>query len=81
MLCLLLEDKTEKEVHLYVGLETLRQEKIHAKFSKHECWLSEVQFTGHVANQKCVMANPTQILAIMQWEVPQVSLKYDVLRG
>ena len=34
MICLLLEDKTEKEVHLREVLETFRREERYAKFSK-----------------------------------------------
>ncbi|XP_047961408.1 uncharacterized protein LOC125206161 [Salvia hispanica] len=38
----------EHEEHLRVTLETLRTEKLYAKFSKCEFWLNEVNFLGHV---------------------------------
>ncbi|GKC36057.1 putative reverse transcriptase domain-containing protein, partial [Tanacetum coccineum] len=36
--------KEEHEVHLKLVLESLRKEKLYAKFSKHEFWLEEVYF-------------------------------------
>ncbi|GJY07026.1 putative reverse transcriptase domain-containing protein [Tanacetum coccineum] len=42
--------KEEHEVHLKLVLESLRKEKLYAKFSKCEFWLEEVYFLGHVVN-------------------------------
>ncbi|GJS36284.1 putative reverse transcriptase domain-containing protein [Tanacetum coccineum] len=42
--------KEEHEVHLKLVLESLRKEKLYAKFSKCEFWLEEVHFLGHVVN-------------------------------
>ncbi|GKB88907.1 putative reverse transcriptase domain-containing protein, partial [Tanacetum coccineum] len=42
--------KEEHEVHLKLVLESLRKEKLYAKFSKYELWLEEVHFLGHVVN-------------------------------
>ncbi|GJY12385.1 hypothetical protein Tco_0381694 [Tanacetum coccineum] len=42
--------KEEQEVHLKLVLESLRKEKLYAKFSKCEFWLEEVHFLGHVVN-------------------------------
>ncbi|GJX67208.1 putative reverse transcriptase domain-containing protein [Tanacetum coccineum] len=44
------ESKEEHEVHLKLVLESLRKEKLYAKFSKCEFWLEEVHFLGHVVN-------------------------------
>ena len=43
---ILIYSKTEEEqaTHLRIALETLRKEKLYAKFSKCEFWLKEVQF-------------------------------------
>ncbi|GKE53929.1 putative reverse transcriptase domain-containing protein [Tanacetum coccineum] len=40
--------KEEHEVHLKLVLESLRNEKLYAKFSKCEFWLEEVHFLGQV---------------------------------
>ncbi|GJZ07060.1 putative reverse transcriptase domain-containing protein [Tanacetum coccineum] len=45
--------KEEHEVHLKLVLESLRKEKVYAKFSNCEFWLEEVHFLGHVDPSKC----------------------------
>ncbi|GJV98408.1 integrase, catalytic region, zinc finger, CCHC-type containing protein [Tanacetum coccineum] len=40
--------KEEHEVHLKLVLESLRKEKMYAKFSKYGFWLEEVYLLGHV---------------------------------
>ena len=40
--------------HLIIILETLRKERLFAKFSKSEFWLKEVMFLGHVISEKGV---------------------------
>ncbi|KAK1561246.1 hypothetical protein QYE76_027280 [Lolium multiflorum] len=51
---ILIYSKTEEEheQHLEVILETLRQHKLYAKFSKCEFWLKEVGFLGHILSQE-----------------------------
>ncbi|GKC64971.1 putative reverse transcriptase domain-containing protein, partial [Tanacetum coccineum] len=44
------KSKEEHKVHLKLVLESLRKEKLYAKFSKCEFWLEEVHFLGHVDN-------------------------------
>nr|GEV44860.1 hypothetical protein [Tanacetum cinerariifolium] len=44
--------KREHEAHLREVLETLRKERLYAKFAKCEFWLQEIQFLGHVVNSK-----------------------------
>ncbi|KAJ9542555.1 hypothetical protein OSB04_029061 [Centaurea solstitialis] len=63
--------KEEHEVHLREVLETLRQEKLYAKFSKCAFWLREVQFLGHVVNRDGIMVDPAKISAVMQWGIPK----------
>ncbi|GJY51759.1 putative reverse transcriptase domain-containing protein [Tanacetum coccineum] len=40
--------KEEHEVHVKLVLESLRKEKLYAKFCKCEFWLEEVHFLGHM---------------------------------
>ncbi|GJV24291.1 hypothetical protein Tco_1376986 [Tanacetum coccineum] len=47
--------KEEHEVHLKLVLESLRKEKLYAKFTKCEFWLEEVHFLGHVVNHNGFM--------------------------
>ncbi|GKA62291.1 putative reverse transcriptase domain-containing protein [Tanacetum coccineum] len=44
------KSEEEHEVHLKLVLESLRKEKLYAKFSNCEFWLEEVHFLGHVVN-------------------------------
>ncbi|GJV67473.1 putative reverse transcriptase domain-containing protein [Tanacetum coccineum] len=44
------KSKKEHEAHLREVLETLRKERLYAKFSKCEFWLQEIQFLGHIAS-------------------------------
>ncbi|GKB89356.1 putative reverse transcriptase domain-containing protein, partial [Tanacetum coccineum] len=49
------KSKEEHEVHLKLVLESLRKEKLYAKFSKCEFWLEEVHFLGYVVNHKVLL--------------------------
>nr|GFC37252.1 putative reverse transcriptase domain-containing protein [Tanacetum cinerariifolium] len=51
-------------------LQTLRQEKFYAKFSKCEFWLSSVAFLGHIVSAEGVTMDPTKVEAITKWPRP-----------
>lgn len=57
--------------HLREMLETLRQERLYAKFSKCEFWLRQVQFLGHTISCDGVSVDPSKIEAIQKWEQPK----------
>src|SRR6187455_1920428 len=69
---ILIYSKTEEEhaEHLRVVLETLREHKLYAKFSKCEFWLSEVAFLGHVVSAGGISVDPEKIKAILDWKSP-----------
>ncbi|KAA0056189.1 ty3-gypsy retrotransposon protein [Cucumis melo var. makuwa] len=52
--------ETEHEEHLRMVLETLRANKLNAKFSKCEFWLKEVPFLGHVVSKAGVPVDPAK---------------------
>nr|GFC71808.1 hypothetical protein [Tanacetum cinerariifolium] len=62
--------KEEHEDHLRTVLQTLRQEKLYAKFSKCEFWLSSVAFLGHIVSAEGIMMDPTKVEAITKWPRP-----------
>ncbi|XP_071726824.1 uncharacterized protein [Rutidosis leptorrhynchoides] len=64
------KSKEEHALHLRQVLETLRQKKLYAKFSKCEFWLREVQFLGHVINEKGIHVDPVKVDAVMKWDRP-----------
>ncbi|KAD5318337.1 hypothetical protein E3N88_18283 [Mikania micrantha] len=57
--------------HLREVLETLRKEKLYAKFSKCAFWLREVQFLGHVVGADGILVDPSKVQAVMKWSPPR----------
>ena len=56
--------------HLRVVLQTLRNERLYAKFSKCEFWLSEVAFLGHVVSGDGIKVDPKKTEAVKNWPRP-----------
>ncbi|KAJ9545025.1 hypothetical protein OSB04_024732 [Centaurea solstitialis] len=65
------KSKEDHVIHLIEVLETLRRERLYAKFSKCDFWLQEVQFLGHLVNREGIKVDPAKIEAVMKWEVPK----------
>nr|GFB64010.1 putative reverse transcriptase domain-containing protein [Tanacetum cinerariifolium] len=61
------KSKEEHEDHLRTVLQTLRQEKLYAKFSKCEFWLSNVAFLGHIVSAEGITMDPAKVEAITKW--------------
>nr|GFC91977.1 hypothetical protein [Tanacetum cinerariifolium] len=64
------KSKEEHEYHLCTVLQTLRQEKLYAKFSKCEFWLSSVAFLGHIISAEGIKMDPAKVEAITKWPRP-----------
>ncbi|CAA0832795.1 Uncharacterized mitochondrial protein AtMg00860, partial [Striga hermonthica] len=71
----------EHEEHLRVVLETLRREKLYAKFSKCEFWLQRVSFLGHVITQAGIEVDPSKVSAVQNWSTPRSSSKVRSFLG
>ncbi|KAL0537071.1 hypothetical protein IC582_026041 [Cucumis melo] len=69
---ILIYSKTEAkhEEHLRMVLQTLRDNKLYAKFSKCEFWLKQVSFLGHVVYKAGVSVDPAKIEAVTGWPRP-----------
>ncbi|KAL1559458.1 hypothetical protein AAHA92_09799 [Salvia divinorum] len=65
------KDEKEHEEHLRITLETLRAEKLYAKFSKCEFWLKEVNFLGHVVMTEGIRVDPANVEAVQLWKAPK----------
>ncbi|GKF15034.1 putative reverse transcriptase domain-containing protein [Tanacetum coccineum] len=65
------KSRKEHEGHLRLILKLLKEEKLYAKFSKCEFWLSNVQFLGHVIDSKGIHVDPTKIESIKDWASPK----------
>ncbi|KAL0544114.1 hypothetical protein IC582_019225 [Cucumis melo] len=62
--------EAEHEEHLRMVLQTLRDNKLYAKFSKCEFWLKQVSFLGHVISKAGVSVDPAKIEAVTGWTRP-----------
>ncbi|KAL4020587.1 hypothetical protein IC575_019368 [Cucumis melo] len=62
--------EAEHEEHLHQVLETLRANRLYAKFSKCEFWLKKVSFLGHVVSSEGVSVDPAKIEAVTIWPRP-----------
>ncbi|GJR33422.1 putative reverse transcriptase domain-containing protein [Tanacetum coccineum] len=63
-------NKEEHEDHLRIILELLKKEKLYAKFSKCDLWISTVQFLGHVIDSRGIHVDPAKIKVVKDWESP-----------
>ncbi|KAI3732746.1 hypothetical protein L1987_63954 [Smallanthus sonchifolius] len=63
--------KADHEQHLRLVLDILKKEQLYAKFSKCEFWLKEVQFLGHIVNDKGIHVDPAKIETVKNWNAPK----------
>ncbi|GKF67897.1 putative reverse transcriptase domain-containing protein, partial [Tanacetum coccineum] len=63
-------NKEEHADHLRIILELLKKEKLYAKFSKCDLWISIVQFLRHVIDSQGIYVDPAKIEAVMNWASP-----------
>ncbi|XP_070035568.1 uncharacterized protein [Nicotiana tomentosiformis] len=60
----------EHEQHLRVVLQTLREQKFYAKFSKCEFWLDSVAFLGYVVSCESIKWTPRRLRKFIVGLVP-----------
>ncbi|GJU25508.1 putative reverse transcriptase domain-containing protein [Tanacetum coccineum] len=75
------KSRKEHEGHLRLILKLLKEEKLYAKFSKCEFWLSKVQFLGHVIDSEGIHVDPTKIESIKDWVSPKTSTEIRQFLG
>ncbi|GJZ38399.1 putative reverse transcriptase domain-containing protein [Tanacetum coccineum] len=74
-------NKEEYADHLRIILELLRKEKLYAKFSKCDFWISIVQFLGHVIDSQGIHVDPAKIKAVKNWASPTTPTEVRQLLG
>ncbi|XP_057811844.1 uncharacterized protein LOC131026086 [Salvia miltiorrhiza] len=69
---ILIYSKNEEEhrEHLRTVLQTLRDERLYAKFNKCEFWLKEVTFLGHIVSSEGIKVDPAKVEAVQGWKSP-----------
>nr|GEV18371.1 hypothetical protein [Tanacetum cinerariifolium] len=65
-------NKEEHAYHLRIFLELLKKEKLYAKFSKCDFWISIVQFLRHVIDSQGIHVYLTKIKAVKNWAYPTI---------
>ncbi|KAD1573174.1 hypothetical protein E3N88_42603 [Mikania micrantha] len=80
---ILIYSKTHEEHadHLRRVLEFLKKEQLYAKFSKCDFWIREVQFLGHVVNEKGIHVDPAKTEAIKNWTAPKTPTEVQQFLG
>ena len=64
------KDRENHDTHLWVVLETLRQE-LYAKLSKCEFWSKEVSFLGHIVSKEGIRVDLKKIEVVVEWKPPR----------
>jgi hypothetical protein len=69
---ILIFSKTEEEhgKHLRMILEKLRSNKLYARFSMCEFWLTEVAFLRHVISPGGISIDPSKVKDMLNWMPP-----------
>ncbi|GKA42634.1 putative reverse transcriptase domain-containing protein [Tanacetum coccineum] len=74
-------NKEEHENHLRIILELLKKERLYAKFSKCDLWISTMQFLGHVIDSRGIHVDPAKIKAVKDWASPTTPTKVRQFLG
>jgi len=64
------KSEEEHEQHLRLALQTSREHKQYAKFSKCEFWLDSVAFLGHAVSKDGINVDIKKVEAIQDWPRP-----------
>nr|GFD09150.1 putative reverse transcriptase domain-containing protein [Tanacetum cinerariifolium] len=75
------KEEKEHEEHLKAILELLKEEKLYAKFSKCEFWISKVQFLGHIIDRRGIHVDPAKIESIKDWASPKTPTEIRQILG
>jgi hypothetical protein len=80
---ILVFSKTEEEheKHLRLVLEKLRSNKLYAKLSMCEFWLTKVAFLGHVISAGEVSVDPGKVKDVLNWMPPTTASEIQSFQG
>jgi hypothetical protein len=71
----------EHEKHLRFVLEKVRSNKLYAKFSKCEFWLTKVAFSRHVISDGGVSVDLGKVKEVLNWMPPTTALEIQSFLG
>ncbi|KAK8583482.1 hypothetical protein V6N13_108843 [Hibiscus sabdariffa] len=64
--------EAEHDEHLRIVLQTLRDHRLYAKWSKCEFWLKKITFLGHVVSAEGIQVDPAPLTKLLKKDVPFV---------
>ena len=73
--------KEEHSQQLRQDLETLRVEKLYAKFFKCEFWIHKVDFLGHLVSEEGIDVDHSMVKAIEGWATPRIPTEIKQFLG
>ncbi|XP_070034747.1 uncharacterized mitochondrial protein AtMg00860-like [Nicotiana tomentosiformis] len=71
----------EHEQHLRIVLQTLREQKLYAKFYICEFWLDSMAFFGHVVSGEGIRVDPRKIEVVHNWPPPTTTTEIGSFLG
>jgi hypothetical protein len=60
----------EREEHLHLTLQKLRENRLYAKLSKCEFWIKQVTFLEHVILKGGIYVDPSKVRDVLSWNAP-----------
>ena len=63
-------NKEEREEHLRIILQVLREHQLYAKFSKCDFYKPQIQYLGHIIFESRIAMDSKTIRAIKDWPTP-----------
>jgi hypothetical protein len=65
------QNEEERDEHLKMVLQRLRDHQLYAKLRKCEFWISEVLFLGHIINRDELAVDPKKVADILGLKAPR----------
>jgi hypothetical protein len=65
------KNEEDRDEHLCVELQKLRENQLYAKLSKYEFCLKEVSFLGHIISEGGISVDPSKVKDVLSWRTPQ----------
>jgi hypothetical protein len=65
------KNEEERAEHIRIVLQSLRDNKLYAKFSKCKFWLDSVKILGHTISKEGISVDPSKVQEVMDWKPPK----------
>jgi hypothetical protein len=75
------KSESDREEHLRLVLQKLRDNQLYTKYSKCKFWISEVPFLGHIISNGGISMDPAKVKEIMEWNIPTTVMEIRSFLG